>query len=599
MQNNTWLKAARVDDFMQTDRIVISAGDRPVLLLQHNGRFYAVDNRCPHMGFPLDKGSVKDCILTCHWHHARFDLASGGTFDQFADDVRSYPVEVRGDTIWIDTAPRHDGRSHQLKRLQDGLERSIRLVIAKAAIALLEGEGDPRAPFRIGLAFGTKYRAAGWGQGLTILTCFMNMLPQLDQADQSRALYHGLDAVAVETSGRPPRFPIDPLPNTTADLVTLKRWFRRFIEVRDNEGAERCIVSAIRAGATSAEMADMLFAAITDHRYIDIGHPADFTNKALEALDIAGWEYAESVLGSLVRGIARAARMEESNAWRNPIDLVAILHAAFEELPSAVAAGAASRAAMGQSLWSNRMALAQQLLSDDPHANVDALLNALREGATAEQVAGAVAYTAALRIARFHTANEFGDWDTVLHTFTFANAMHQAIRRVVGTERDRADPEATPEERALPLLRGVFDAAMSIYLDRFLNIPPARLPQPQLNGARPEAVLAELLPLLDRQQQVNQAGDLVARYLAANGDEARLLAMLGKALLREDRDFHTIQMMEAAFQQHALLGGTPEAAHVLIAAARYLAAHAPTVREQEQTFHIAERLHRGEKLYEE
>ena len=43
------------------------------------------------------------------------------------------------------------------------------------------------------------------------------------------------------------------------------------------------------AGADSRQMADMLFAAATDHRYLDIGHPLDFTNKALEALDVAGW----------------------------------------------------------------------------------------------------------------------------------------------------------------------------------------------------------------------------------------------------------------------------------------------------------------------
>ena len=55
---------------------------------------FAVDNRCPHMGFPLDKGSIKDGILTCHWHHARFDLESGGTFDQWADDVRAFPTEI-------------------------------------------------------------------------------------------------------------------------------------------------------------------------------------------------------------------------------------------------------------------------------------------------------------------------------------------------------------------------------------------------------------------------------------------------------------------------------------------------------------------------
>jgi nitrite reductase/ring-hydroxylating ferredoxin subunit len=594
-----WIKVARAADFETADRKVVSAGDRPVLLLRHEGGFYAVDNRCPHMGFPLDKGSVRDCILTCHWHHARFDLASGGTFDQFADDVRAYPVELRGDELWLDLAPRHDERAHQLKRLRDGLERDIRLVTAKAAIALLDRGGDPRAPFRAGLEFGTHYRANGWGQGLTMLTCFMNMLPKLEPEDRARALYLGLDAVSVETSGMAPRFVLDPLPNTSADLPTLKRWFRRFIEVRDDEGAERCVVSAVRAGATSAEMADMLFAAITDHRYIQIGHPADFANKALEALDIAGWEIAEPTLASLVRNIAVANRMEESNAWRNPIDLIEILEAAFEELPDAVAAGAAARESTPQRRWEGRVALAQQLLSDDPQANLDALLAALRDGATPEQLAGSVAYAAALRIARFHTANEFGDWDTVLHTFTYSNAIQHAIRRIVGAEQDRMAPGASPDERALPLLRGVLDAAMSVYLDRFLNTPPARLPKAESNGARPDEIVAQFLPLLDRQQQVNEAGELVAHYVASAGDEARLLATLGRALAREDRDFHTIQTVEAAFAQHALLYGAPEATHALIAAARYLAAHSPTVRAEGQTFQIAERLHRGENLYEE
>ena len=46
-------------------------------------------------GFPLDRGSVEDGILTCHWHDARFDLASGCTFDLWADDVPTCPVEVR------------------------------------------------------------------------------------------------------------------------------------------------------------------------------------------------------------------------------------------------------------------------------------------------------------------------------------------------------------------------------------------------------------------------------------------------------------------------------------------------------------------------
>jgi hypothetical protein len=135
---------------------------------------------------------------------------------------------------------------------------------------------------------------------------------------------------------------------------------------------------------------------------------------------------------------------------------------------------------------------------------------------------------------------------------------------------------------------------MSIYLDRFLNVPAARLPRPD-GAADPDALLAELPGLLDRQQQVDEAGTLAASYLAAGGAADRLIAALGAALVREDRNFHTIQCVEAAARQHELTGdGLP-----LIAAARYLAAHATTSRSQRQTFEIARRLHRGERLYEE
>jgi hypothetical protein len=74
---------------------------------------------------------------------------------------------------------------------------------------------------------------------------------------------------------------------------------------------------------------------------------------------------------------------------------------------------------------------------------------------------------------------------------------------------------------------------------------------------------------------------------------------MGGLLLREDRNFHTIQAIEAAFRQRALLGRTTAGTHMLVAAARYLAAHSPTMRSQGQTYDIARRLSRGEILYEE
>ncbi len=406
----------------------------------------------------------------------------------------------------------------------------------------------------------------------------MNLLPYLDAVDQPRALYQGLSAVARDCAGAPPRFTIQPLPNSTPELETLKGWFRQFIEVRDAEGAERCLVSAVQAGANPSQIAEMLFAAATDHRYIDIGHPLDFTNKALEALDATGWQDAPLVLTSLVKGYATADRMEESNAWRYPIDLVAILESAFEALPEAIEAGREKRGT-----WSGSEQLVAVLLGEDVQAIADSLLAALSLGCTEAELAGAVAYAAALRLAHFQTNNDFRDWDTAHHSFTFANAVHQGLRRIDSTE----------------LLRGVFDAAMTVYLNRFLNVPPARLPEPNQTVLEPEQLLQELPKLLDRQQQVNEAGKLVGRYLYSGGNPDRLLAMLGKLLLREDRNFHTIQAVEAAFRQYTLLRETKAGVHVLVAAARYLAAHAPTMRSQEQTYEMAHRLHKGDHIFEE
>ena len=214
------------------------------------------------MGFPLNQGTVKDGILTCHWHHARFDLMNGGTFDQWAGDVTSFPVEIHnGNEIWIDISPAvladTDFHQHNQTLLQNGLKRNIPLIIAKTVIAM---SGEKRRnredtdekydgllnAFSVGLDFGSHYKQSGWGQGLTIHTCMMNMVAYLDAEDRPYALYHGLSAVAQDCASMPPRFKISPLPEPWPDLSTLKRWFRQFIESRDAQAAERCIVTAVQ-----------------------------------------------------------------------------------------------------------------------------------------------------------------------------------------------------------------------------------------------------------------------------------------------------------------------------------------------------------------
>ena len=99
------ISVGTIDQLRERGCIVTTGGGHTIAVFFHDGQVYAVDNRCPHMGFPLDRGSVKGGILTCHWHHARFDLSSGGTFNPFADDVRSFPVSVVDGEVWVDTEP--------------------------------------------------------------------------------------------------------------------------------------------------------------------------------------------------------------------------------------------------------------------------------------------------------------------------------------------------------------------------------------------------------------------------------------------------------------------------------------------------------------
>jgi hypothetical protein len=143
---------------------------------------------------------------------------------------------------------------------------------------------------------------------------------------------------------------------------------------------------------------------------------------------------------------------------------------------------------------------------------------------------------------------------------------------------------------------------MSIYLDRFLNVPPARLPeerrdQPEL--PEPPLFRERFMELLNIQHQVEPAAGFVHGYVRAGYPIQPLQRTLIDALLREDAEFHTFQMVEAALRQYGEVPDTADGEHMLVAMGRYLGSHSPTNRTRRQTYTIALRLHRGDALYEE
>jgi hypothetical protein len=242
--------------------------------------------------------------------------------------------------------------------------------------------------------------------------------------------------------------------------------------------------------------------------------------------------------------------------------------------------------------WSDHTVLAGKLLGDDAVRIVDALKPAIRAGAAPTDLSRSLAYAAALRVARFGNANEHGDWETAHHVFTYTNALDQLLMRI----------ETTNTNSQVTAVRGILHGAMALYLTRYLNVPPAHIPGEggtQLDDlpADAQAIRAALFDGFDRQRQVDFAARLVARHLTLGHSPQMLIATLAHAMLR--KGFHAYQMFEAGVRQFTAWGDTEEGRHILIAVARYLAAHSPTERAALQTADIARRLMRGGELHQE
>jgi len=567
------VRAGSLTELRASGQLVTKVGTLPVVVFWDGGVAFAIEDRCPHLGFPLHQGTVEAGLVTCHWHHARFDLVSGCTLDLWADDARGFDVDIRDDDVFVQARVRDDPVGHLQARLRNGLEDDISLVVAKSVLGLLDAGVAASSIVRTGVEFGTRYRSSGWGAGLTVLVAMANLLPQLTPDDQALALVHGLTFVARDTHNHAPRFAVGPLETQAVPVDRLGAWYRRFVDTRSSDAAERTLETALAEPDRLADVEAMMFAAVTDHVFIDGGHTIDFTNKAFEALEHVGKDAAGEILPTLVRQTTAASRSEEFGEWRHPHNHVALAQRTIAALEGALGEGRARR---GE--YHDVGLLGWQLLDDDPEVVVGALLDALRAGADEEQLGRAIAYAAALRIARFHVQNDHGDWDTVHHAFTAANALHQALQR----------------HPSIELLRGAVHTALRVNLDRFLNVPAARPPQASTG------TLEALAHCFDVQGMVDEAGNEAYGFLQDGGTRAELVAALGHALLAEDAEFHWYQVLEAGVRQSQQWPeGSEETAMVLTAVTRFVSAHTPTRRELPTVVRIATRLRRGEALYED
>lgn len=79
----------------------VTAGHKGICLSHYNGKFSALDNRCPHQGGPLGEGSIENGLLRCPWHGWDFDPCTGKPPGGFDDGIETFPVKEEDNSIFV------------------------------------------------------------------------------------------------------------------------------------------------------------------------------------------------------------------------------------------------------------------------------------------------------------------------------------------------------------------------------------------------------------------------------------------------------------------------------------------------------------------
>jgi nitrite reductase/ring-hydroxylating ferredoxin subunit len=377
---------------VQQERMLMVPGPHcPVLICWHDGQVFALDNRCPHMGFPLSKGTLKDGVLTCHWHHAQFDLRSGCAFDLWADDAPAYQVKIDGDEIWVSREPkRRQDRALYVSRLRRGLEQNIGLIQVKNLVPLLAHAEEE--VIREIAHFGAWHHRV-WREGMTMLTIAARLRPYLSETTLVYAFAAAARSVAENCAGEPTRHDLDGLDGQGFEERQLSRWMFHWTNVRHAQGAERTLLTAVRSGFGKEILNRLIFGPVQARIYADGGHALDLSNKAFELLDIIGWKNAGEILPLVVEHSTDSRSEEEGGTWRSPIDLIELIEEAEAKLVD-------YPPKLG-STFRVPPEFFREFLGEDPRLILDFLVDVLVRGGAPAQIARHLALAAAWRLASF------------------------------------------------------------------------------------------------------------------------------------------------------------------------------------------------------
>lgn len=490
-----------------------------VLFRLGSGEIHAIDNRCPHEGYPLSTGALKDGILTCEWHNWKFRLCDGVCV-LGGENVRHYPVRVQDGAIWLDTAdpPLEAAQPHLFESLGKAFEENDWSQAGRTVERLLAAGATPATIVGHGCDWAAEHAPYGFDHGLATAADLIAILDHGDFAESPGVpILEALSLLGEPNLRRPGRdmgAPAPVLVPAGGDWSAVEHALRQRIEGEDVAGAEGLLRGALAAGAGPDDVFRWLTHAATDH-FWDYGHGHIFTVKAEELLGRIGWQHAHPVLTSLVTSLAYGTREDRLPYMRSYVDKMA---AHLPELPR-WSAQAASDSSPGARPDADRVLAA--VVDGNLSAALDAVAAELDRGVAPDRIALVLSLGAAQRLLRFDHRLEHRDdvsegWLNITHALTHADAVRESLLR-------RPSPEA---------LRGLFLSARFVQHLGVCDLPATERTA-EHTGERMDPAAAALDPGATEQRLIEALrGHDAAGAMAAVRHGLATGAPVGRAMRR-------------------------------------------------------------------
>ena len=97
------VKIAETHEVSKNRMQVFKVEGYEILVVNVEGQFYAFENRCPHMGYPLYFGSLEGKVLTCGFHYAKFDVTTGKSLGSVTDKpLKKFKIKIQNSIVQVE-----------------------------------------------------------------------------------------------------------------------------------------------------------------------------------------------------------------------------------------------------------------------------------------------------------------------------------------------------------------------------------------------------------------------------------------------------------------------------------------------------------------